>query len=96
MQLNSGGQTTSVRHTRQRPNSNLHQQASSPTKLPAADDDKDNTISNQQTMMGYLTLMNTDYAYRLRTKALFEPGQPTVCFDVFVVENINRLKEYRL
>ena len=47
-------------------------------------------------MMGYLTLMNTNYAYRLRTKALFEPNQPTVCFDVFVVDGINRLKEYRL
>ena len=47
-------------------------------------------------MTGYLTLMNTNYAYRLRTKALFEPNQPTVCFDVFVVDGINRLKEYRL
>ena len=46
--------------------------------------------------MSYLTLLNTNYSFRLRTIALFEPGQPTVCFDVFIVENDMRFKEYRL
>lgn len=50
--------------------------------------------SNQH--MNYLTLLNTNYAYRLRTLALFEQGQPTVCFDIFIVENDMRFKEYNL
>lgn len=47
-------------------------------------------------MMSYLTLMNTNYAYRLKTQAMFDPGQPNVYFDVFVVEHDIRTKEYRL
>lgn len=47
-------------------------------------------------MMGYLTLLGTNYSFRLRTMALFEPGQPSVCFDVFIVDNDMRFKEYRL
>lgn len=46
--------------------------------------------------MSYLTLLNTNYSFRLRTLALFEPGQPQVCFDVFFADNDMRFREYRL
>lgn len=46
--------------------------------------------------MNYLTLLKSNYSFRLRTLALFEPGQPSVCFDVFIVDNDMRFKEYRL
>ena len=46
--------------------------------------------------MSYLTLLNTNYSFRLKTIALFEPNQPTVCFDVFIADNDMRFKEYRL
>jgi hypothetical protein len=47
-------------------------------------------------MMSYLTLLKTNYSFRLKTLALFEQGQPTVCFDIFIVENDVRFREFRL
>jgi hypothetical protein len=52
--------------------------------------------ADNEGMMAYLCLLNTNYSFRLKTVALFEPGQPTVCFDIFIVENDMRFKEYRL
>jgi len=47
--------------------------------------------------LNYLTLQETDYAFRIKTLALFEPeGQKNVAFDIFVVPEDMRLKEFRL
>jgi len=46
--------------------------------------------------MSYLTMLKTKYSFRLKTVSLFEPGQPIVCFDIFIVDNDMRFKEYRL
>lgn len=46
--------------------------------------------------MSYLTLLKTNYSFRLKTIALFEPEQPSICFDVFIGETDMRFKEYRL
>lgn len=57
------------------------------------------SINNEQTKnyINYLTLQGTDYAYRIKTIALFEPeGQQSVAFDIFVVQDDMRLKEFRL
>ncbi len=44
----------------------------------------------------YLALLNSDYACRLKTHSIFESGSPTAIFDVFVLADDMKLKEFHL
>jgi hypothetical protein len=56
------------------------------------------SITNKASgIISYLNLQETDYAFRIKTLSLFDSeGQKSVAFDIFVVPDDMRLKEFRL
>jgi len=45
--------------------------------------------------LNHLTLYNTNYAYRLKTRSIFEQDKIYI-FDIFVVHNDIKLEEFNL
>jgi len=50
----------------------------------------------QRSHKSHLTLMDCDYACRLKTQSIFEAGTPTAIFDVFVLVDDMKIKEFNL